>query len=227
MANQVRYLNPKGSIIYKLLIVVLVVVLIFSIVYPTRLWEKEQADQTECRHNMTHILYAELVYLMEKDAYTDTVENAVNLIKQDTTGILLRQFANIDSVLSDQIIAYLKKQDTRAAAIIDTLHRFGYQRDLDTTAALILDSLRTYDKYKHVIDSMAIYALDHLYECPTVMEPYKVAWYDTAAYKEIFIRCPLDSLDSLNVANDFMLNTIGGLRISNHGHIDNGELSWE
>ncbi len=225
MANQVKYLNPKGSIIYKFLIVVLVVV--FSIVYPTRLWEKEQANQQECRNNMTHILYAELVYLMENDAYTDTVENAVNLIKEDTTGRLLRQFANMDSVLSDQVIAFLKKQDTTAAAIIDTLHRYGYQRDLDTTAALILDSLRTYDQYKQIIDSMAIYALDHLYQCPTVLEPYKVTWYDTAAYKEIFIKCPLDSLDSLKVTNDFIMNTIGGLRISNHGHIDNGELSWD
>ena len=226
MASKVSYLNPKGSIIYKILIAILAVALVFSLIYPEKLWKAEEQKTEQCRQNMTHILYAELVYLMETEAYTDTVENAVNLIKNDTTGTLLRMYTNIDSVLSLNILTALKA-DTLAAAIIDTLNRYGYQHNIDTTSALILDSLKTYDNFARYIDSVALYSLDNLYKCPTTDKEYLITIIDTSAFKEIYINCPLDADDSLAVTNDFVLDKLGGLSITNHGRIDNGSVSWD
>jgi hypothetical protein len=219
-------LKPKGSIIYKLLIVILGAALIFSIVYPQRQWDKEEANTKECRQNMNHILYAELVYLVENNTYTDTLENVVNMFEEDTTGQLLRRFANLDSILADKIYAELQS-DTLAKSIIDSLKRFGFQRDLDTTNALILDSLRVHEGFAQFIDSMAMYQLNHMNECPTVNKPYKLSIVDTSVIKELYIECPIDSLDSLAVENDFLLDNLAGLKISNHGSIENGEPSWE
>ncbi len=218
--------KPKGSIIYKLLIVILGAALIFSIVYPQQQWDKEEANTKKCRQNMNHILYAELVYLVENNTYTDTLDNVVEMFDQDTTGRLLRQFANLDSILADKIFAELKS-DTLAKSIIDSLKRFGFQRDLDTTNALILDSLRVHEGFAQFIDSMAMHELYQMYECPTVNAPYMISVVDTSVIKELYIKCPIDSLDSLAVENDFMLDNLAGLKISNHGAIENGETSWE
>ncbi len=219
--------KPRGSIIYKIIILVLIVGLIWTIEYPKSLWKNEEKNTAICRRNMEHILYAELIYLSYSgaDAYTDTLEKVVNFIKNDTTGLNLKRFTDIDSTLAEKIYDVLEK-DTLAASIIDTLNEYGYRMNLDTTNVLILDSLRTYPEYKRVIDSVALYTLDNIFLCPTVLDSYKIVAVDTSVIKEIYIHCPIDSLDSLNVAKDFMLNKIGGLTISNHGSIDNGDRSW-
>jgi ABC-type multidrug transport system fused ATPase/permease subunit len=224
MAKKVK---ARGSIIYKIIIVVLVVGLIWTIEYPKTLWKNEGKNAQLCRNRMEHILYAELIYLSYSgaDTYTDTLKKAVDFIKSDTTGLLLKRFTDIDSTLAETIYDVLEK-DTTAAAIIDTLYDYGYAMDLDTTNVLILDSLRTYEKYKRVIDSMALNVLDELFLCPTVLDSYKIVVLDTSVIKELYIYCPIDSLDSLRVAKDFLLNKIGGLRISNHGAIENGDRSW-
>ena len=117
--------------------------------------------------------------------------------------------------------------DALAYAIIDTLKRFAHKMDIDTTAALVLDSLRTYPEYAQIIDSLARVTIETMNNCPTVNEPYELAVVDTSVIKELYITCPVDSLDSLKVISDFKLNKLGGLKISNHGKIDNGERSWE
>ncbi len=223
MAKEAR---SRGSIIYKLLIVILMVALVETILFPKSLWKKETQSTQICRENMEHILYAEYVYLSENNTFTDTLSKAIDLIKNDTTGMLLRNFANTDSLLSVKIMSFMKKNDTTAAAIIDTLAEYGRLYGIDTTSALILDSLRTYSQLNEKIDSISLATLDNMGTCPTVHRPYFVQVVDTSAIKVVNIRCPLDLLDSLAVSQDFKLSKIGGLRITNHGAIEDGEKSW-
>jgi len=218
-------INPKGSIVYKTLIVILAVALIATILYPKKLWREEAEKTKQCRSNMEHILYAELLYIGEHQTYTDSLDSLVRFIKADTTGKRLEMFANIDSTLSSSIMNYLKS-DTLAEVIIDSLLRYGHKYDIDTTEAMVLDSLRTYPKFAKIIDSLALYSLDHLFECPTVHKPYQITVIDTSAIKHLIIQCPIDSLDSLAVARDFKLSKLGGLVITNHGKIEDGERSW-
>jgi len=218
-------INPKGSAIYKILIVLLAAGLVASILYPKHLWKQEELRTQRSRNNMEHILYAELVYLTQTNTYTDTLEKVVQIIESDTTGKLLRSFVNNDSVLAAQIIEHLKNYEP-ANAIIDSLSRFGYKMSIDTTDALVLDSLRTFADYSRYIDSVGIYTLNNFANCPTANRPYQLSIVDTSAIIYLNIACPIDSLDSLAVARNLLLSKIGGLTIKNHGKIENFGKSW-
>ena len=264
MATEVK---SKGSIIYKLLIVVLVAALIATILYPKKLWKTEDQNVEICRDNMEHILYVEYAYLSAYNAFTDTLENAVNFIKNDTTGTVLRRFISTDSLLSTKIIKAMEKlkygvkidsicDSTRlvpkgkevglvlldatnpADSAISTgaiisfegfiarLKQHTRYNGIDTVEAFILDSLRFFPALSEKIDSMGIYTLGHLGVCPTSLQDYQIQVIDTSAIKELNVFCPVDSLDSLHVSQDFKLSKIGGLRISNHGAVVGGEKSW-
>ncbi len=221
----VQNVTPKGSIVYKFLIVVLSAALVATILYPKKLWQEEEERTKQCRNNMEHILYSELVYIGDNQTYSDTLEKVVQFIKEDTTLRRLRLFTSIDSTLATSIFDYLKS-DSLASSIIDSLARYGRRYDIDTTEAMILDSLHTFPNYSRIIDSLALYSLDHMNECPTVHRPYIITVIDTSAIKQLIIECPIDSLDSLAVARNFKLSKLGGLVITNHGKIENGERSW-
>ncbi len=70
-------------------------------------------------------------------------------------------------------------------------------------------------------------ALDSLYNCPTVYRPHKIVHVDTAVIKYLNIYCPIDSSDIEALNRDFLRSKIGGLKIENHGKIENGNKSWE
>ena len=224
MAKDVK---SKGSIIYKVLIVLLGVVLIFSILYPKYIWDQEEKKAEQCHANMVHILYAELTYLTENNAYTDTLSKVSDFIKSDTTGARLRSYMASDSSLALEIYDYFKSnKDSMASQIIDSLLAYGKQYDLDTTAALVMDSLKTFDQYAEKIDSIALASLDLYYTCPTNGKEYIIEVNNDSAIKVIKIHCPIDSLDIAEINNDFKLNVLGGLKLKNHGNVDNGEKSW-
>ena len=178
--------SPKGSIIYKLLIVLLGVALIFSILYPKYIWDQEDKNTVQCRTNMEHILYAELTYLTENNAYNDTLSIVSEFIKSDTTGMRLRNYMTSDSALSQEIYQYFKSNnDSLASQIIDSLLAFGKLYDLDTTAALVIDSLKTSNEHAEKIDSIALASLDNFYTCPTSGKEYIVFVNNDSAIKQI------------------------------------------
>ena len=92
-------LYPKGSIIYKILILILVVVLIATLIYPKHLWDIEEENTKLCHQKMLHLLYAEYTYLSENSVFNDTLSKVVEFIKNDTTKMALKTFTNSDSVL--------------------------------------------------------------------------------------------------------------------------------
>ncbi|MBN2411595.1 hypothetical protein JXQ31_07865 [candidate division KSB1 bacterium] len=219
--------KSKGSIIYKLLIVLLGAALLFTILYPKYIWDQEDKNTKRCQSNMVHILYAELTYLTENNAYNDTLSVVSDFIKSDTTGTRLRSYMTADSALALDIYNYFKlSNDSLASQIIDSLLAYGKKYDLDTTAALVIDSLKTIDQYAEKIDSIALASLDNFYTCPTTGEDYIVEVNNDSAIKVINITCPIDSLDIAEIKNDFKLNVLGGLKLKNHGNIDNGDKSW-
>ena len=224
MAKEVR---AKGSIIYKLLIVILGVALLFTILYPKYIWDQEEKKAEQCRANMTHILYAELTYLTENNAYNDTLSVVSDFIKSDTTGARLRSYMTADSALALEIYDYFKSnKDSLASLIIDSLIAFGKKMDIDTTAALVIDSLKTFDEYAQKVDSIALASFDFFTACPTTGKEYLIEVNNDSAIKVIKINCPIDSVDIAQINSDFKFNVLGGLKLKNHGNIDNGEKSW-
>ncbi|MDZ7373013.1 MAG: hypothetical protein ONB23_03490 [candidate division KSB1 bacterium] len=219
--------KPKGSILYEVLIVILAGALVGTILYPKHLWEKEDRNRKACRENLVSLTYAEFVYLKERGKYTDNLDSLEALIAGDPTKQRLREFIKMDSSLAEQTIRMLIRRDTLAAAIEDTVREFCRLNDKENPWAWILDSLYTYPKFANFVDSVALSRVLVMRTCPTVNRPYHVTVVDTGVVKQFVIHCPITREDSLKVENDFLLSTIGGLRISNHGSSKTGEYSWK
>jgi hypothetical protein len=245
-----KALRVKGSIILELLAVLLAVALIFSLVYPQRLWKAEEKNQELCRDNLWHIWFAEITYMEEKLAYNDTLQKVVDFIVSDTTSLKLHRFTNLDTILAGEIIKNFQGlTDTvsitvdsvfgegpdsvitnivnvEVGALVDSMLAFANDVDLDTTEAFVLDSLRSWELFAAKIDSMAFKTLDQLYACPTVGREYIVKANNDTTPKLIDIYCPIDSTDKENLKKDFKLSFLGGLKINNHGALEQGEKTW-
>ena len=75
----------KGSIIYKILIVILAVILVASIYYPKKLWDQEAKNTEECRYRMTNLYNAELQFQRFNYAFTDSLDQLIEFIKTDSS----------------------------------------------------------------------------------------------------------------------------------------------
>ncbi|RMD98011.1 MAG: hypothetical protein D6814_08430 [Calditrichaeota bacterium] len=290
----------KGSIIYKILIVILTAALIASIYYPKSLWDKEERNKQECRYRMSNIYNAELQYQRFKWAYTDSLNQLIQFIKTDSA-----YHAYVDSIFShpiDDLVAQfdsLKGEQVQLAQFVQTITPEDSValdsldkkiEDITTHNRILRDKMEsvreflknhpcapvsTFDKalaiierkdfflqyrivqndtrqgnikkaleaskgieanYDKIISNLretkmelpTIYTLvDSLYVCPTVRKPYKLTVIDTSVIKYADVECPIDSTDIERVKHNFLLSTVGALKLENHGKIQGGEKSWE
>lgn len=243
--------RPKGSIALEILAVVLAIALIFTLTYPAKLWKAEDANVKKCRENMQHVYYAEITYLDTKLSYNDTLQKVVDFIISEPSGRLLKRFASLDSILGQKVINQFKKvtdqvtikvdsafgqgpdsvitleKNIRVNALLDSMLSFANAVDLDTTEAFILDSLRHWPNYSTRIDSMALASLRGLFTCPTNSKPYIIKVNNDTLPKTVSIYCPVDSAYALRIQKDFKLGFLGGLKVENHGAIENGANSWK
>lgn len=219
--------RAKGSIINKLIILVLAVALIATILYPKILWEKQNAETKKSRENMMHLYKAQLIYLFEKGIYTDTLDNVINLIKGDSTERLLFTYLKNDSILAHRLFDELSQSSDTASAIIDSIRTWSIQTGVDTVEAWTIDSLMIYPRYRKFFRERTASLLDEIAKCPTTGKPYKVTVVDTSVIKVVNIESPIDSTDILAVNADFVKHRLGGLVLQNHGKLENGEPSWK
>ncbi|MBN1479832.1 hypothetical protein EH223_18155 [candidate division KSB1 bacterium] len=242
--------KAKGSILLEIVAVILAAALVFSLTYPNKLWKEEEQNQEKCRDNLWHIYFAEVTYMEDKFLYNDTLEKVIDFIISDTTGKKLHRFTGLDSILGTQIIKSFKQLDDTVtvtadsifgagpdsvttimfdmaiSALVDSMLAFANDVDLDTTEAFVLDSLRAWPEYAAKIDTMAFMTLNNIYRCPTVDKDYLITVDNDTTPKMISIYCPLDSTDQEKLKEDFQKSFLGGLRIENHGALENGEKSW-
>jgi len=102
--------KSKGSIILEILIVLLIVALVATIMYPKMLWDKAEKEMVTCHTNMDKILKAELVYLKYHNNYEDTLDKVISFILSDTTGRLKIEYIYADTALADQILKDVTKK---------------------------------------------------------------------------------------------------------------------
>ncbi|MDZ7369981.1 MAG: hypothetical protein ONB12_02280 [candidate division KSB1 bacterium] len=247
--------HAKGSIVLEILAVILAGLLIFTLTYPAKLWKAEEINTKICRENMQHIYYAELTYLDNFLVYTDTLEKAVNYILSDPSGKALRRFANLDSILGQQIIKKFKKMQDLVfitidsvdsingappeylvkrgkhipvSSLIDSMLIFTRAFSIDTSEAYIMDSLRRASPaFAAKIDSMARAKLENLNTCPTNHKPYNIYVNNDSAIKVIKVSCPIDTAYMESINKSFKYGFLGGLKIENHGNIELGKESWK
>lgn len=254
MSNETKKKNkplkPKGSIVYELLAVLLIVALYFTLTYPSKLWKQEEQNTQQCRQNMYHIYYAQVTYLNDSLVYADSLDKVINHILDDTTRKNLRLFTSLDSTIGRDIINYFdnsnyemtitrdsvfgegpdsvitKKVKITVPALIDSMSSYAKRWDIDTTEAFILDSLRSVPGFSKKIDSIASVTLNNMSSCPTVGKEYKIVALNDTTPKIVNIYCPIDSQDIKEVEEDFKRSFLGGLKIENHGALEAGKKTW-
>ena len=79
--------KPKGNIIYEILIVILVVALLGTILYPSRVWRDEEEAERVCRSRMQAIQMMEYHYQGAMNMYTSDVPELVTHILSNRMAI--------------------------------------------------------------------------------------------------------------------------------------------
>ncbi len=113
--------KAKGSIILEILIVILVVALIATIMYPKKVWEEEEQNTKQCRLNMDRILKAELVYQKYHNTYTDSLPELVHFIVDDSTKQAIIDYFYSDTSLAENMLNFLREKDENADLLVENI----------------------------------------------------------------------------------------------------------
>ncbi|MDZ7331849.1 MAG: hypothetical protein ONB31_07705 [candidate division KSB1 bacterium] len=135
--------TAKGSIILKLLIVILSAALVATILYPKKIWEQEERNTNTCRTNMDRIFKAEMIYLQHHNNYTDNLDQLISFIK-DSSKTIIREYIKADTALAEQMLNHLVTTDSRANSIINNL-------TADTLLFSILEAVNYDSNLAHVM----------------------------------------------------------------------------
>ena len=87
--------KPKGNTIYEICIVVLVVVLIATILYPSKVWQREDALESVCRARMETIQQMEVRYIGTAQTYSDSIPGVKGVVLSNPTYV-----AALDSIVN-------------------------------------------------------------------------------------------------------------------------------
>ncbi|MCU0642688.1 MAG: hypothetical protein MUC94_00270 [bacterium] len=209
--------KSKGSIILEIIIVVLLVALFATILYPKKVWEREDKNTAICRDNMDRIFKAELIYQKYHNNYTDTLQNIISFIKNDTTKQVLREYFLADSALAENMTTFLKKTDAAAEKIVNNLiadtlmyaiiEAINYDSNLATVILQRLEKtpLKVEVAAQRVADSSDVFVLNRLNNQVSGFDIYNPIKDDDSLklvfqrmMPEIQVGSLLDTLYSLN-----------------------------
>ncbi len=127
--------QPKGSIILKLAIVLMVVVLVFVIIIPGKIWTDEAEAQKECRNNMVSLYEAHAYYYKLKGHYAPDMNDLILTIQNDSSLMLRQKIVKHTNRLKNAIEAYLN------STMIDNLNL------ISTNVKNISDDLEQNERY--------------------------------------------------------------------------------
>lgn len=77
-------LTPKGSWLLRILIVVLAVFMLASILYPRKLWDRQDALTRDCRERMENLNYVVQRYAYENKCYSANMDTLIQFIQTDS-----------------------------------------------------------------------------------------------------------------------------------------------
>lgn len=121
----------KGSILLKLLILILVAGLIAVIIIPGQIWEEEAREMNTAHYNMMSLYESEKFFHRLNDRYTTDPQELINVVRQDSSLLQLQQVVNYTQEIKDAIDSY------RSNLYIKSL------LDIDQNMRKILDDLES------------------------------------------------------------------------------------
>ncbi|MFQ5601815.1 MAG: hypothetical protein ACE5HS_00950 [bacterium] len=136
--------------------------------------------------------------------------------------------------INDLKSAFLVVDSKKFTLDMDIVRNAIENEDLLNAKRAAEDALKKISSVKSmfqvVLDNLSEYkgeSLDSLKLCPSIYQPYKLVHVDTSTIKYINIYCPIDSNHIQTIQSNFLKSKIGGLKLKNHGKIEQGEKSWE
>ncbi len=128
----------QGSILLKLIILILVVGLILVIKIPGDIWQEEKSEVEKARANMMSIYESELFYFRKHQQFTTDPSELISTIRQDSTLLRKQEIVNktrklsflIDSFLDVPYLEALNSIDVNMKNIVEdlTTNRRNFKR---------------------------------------------------------------------------------------------------
>jgi len=229
--------KAKGSIILEFLIVILVIALLFTILYPKKIWEQEENNTQSCRGNMDRIFKIELIFQKHHNNYTDSFDQLISFIKDDTTKEHIREYFLADTALAETLTDFLTESDSVADLIIrnlwaDTLmysiiEAINYDSNLASVILNRLEETPLGDSVlaKRATDSDDVFILNELNSEVSALEIYEPIKDDDSLslvfnrmMPEVSIGSILDTLYTLNKkwankVDSAVFNTLDKIRV--------------
>ncbi|MCK5740101.1 hypothetical protein KAH55_12995 [bacterium] len=155
--------------------------------------------------------------------YNLEMRNVVTPLLEENEGDKMAGTIAIKALTEDftlyEIATVMKKSDSLYSVI-------RQQFEPVMTMVDYLTALKAYPNLRGPLDSLYNGYIDSLVTCPTVHKPYQIVVSGSViVFSNVY--CPIDSLDSLAVENNWYKKKIGGMTLENHGKVENGELSWQ
>ena len=138
MASQ----DGKGSIILKILIILLVVALVTVIILPGEIWQEEDAVQSISRGNMATLYEAYSYYHTLNNTYTDNEDEIIPSIQNDSALIKKQLVVNYTTSLKNKMESFLDKP------AVNTLY------DISSNLKNIQDDLELNKRFFKIIDEI-------------------------------------------------------------------------
>ncbi len=76
--------KAKGSIVFKLIILILIAVVLAAIIVPQKEWARQAAEQELCRKHLENVYFTSLQYLKKHKSYITDLDSLINFIEQDS-----------------------------------------------------------------------------------------------------------------------------------------------
>jgi len=119
----------QGSIVLKLIILILVVGLVLVIKIPGDIWQEEKSEVEKARTNMMSIYESELFYFRKHQKFTTDPSELVGTIRQDSTLLEKQEIVNktrklnylIDSFMDVPYLKALNEIDVNMKNIVEDL----------------------------------------------------------------------------------------------------------
>ena len=94
--------SKGGSILYKAIIAVLIVVLIISLYIPRQIWNQETMEEQECHDRLYALLLAETYYKQKTNTYSTSFDTLLAVLKTDPQTMAEMDTTYTNYLFSDQ-----------------------------------------------------------------------------------------------------------------------------
>lgn len=83
------YPKIQGSIISRIIVVLLGVSLIVALYIPTQIWSEEEGEEAECRFRMEALHYAQTAYFVSNEQYADSISQIMSFAEANPAYVLV------------------------------------------------------------------------------------------------------------------------------------------